>query len=82
MRVGNGTSSRGGCGSRGAEAKEIALDVKIDPIAAGTYVLCDRNRMQQIVGNLLSNAVKFCPKGCHGQGYLQARTHQSPDLGK
>ncbi len=43
-----------------AEAKNIALDVHLDP---GLIVLCDRDRMLQVMWNLLSNAIKFTPSG-------------------
>jgi signal transduction histidine kinase len=44
-----------------AEAKEIAIEESLDPLAAG--FVGDPNRLQQIVWNLLSNAIKFTPKG-------------------
>jgi PAS domain S-box-containing protein len=44
----------------GAEAKGIAIDVKIDP-AVGP-LLGDQDRLQQVIWNLLSNAVKFTPR--------------------
>jgi PAS domain S-box-containing protein len=44
-----------------AEAKEIELQVDLDPTVGEVY--CDPSRMQQVVWNLLSNAVKFTPKG-------------------
>jgi PAS domain S-box-containing protein len=44
-----------------AEAKDIALEVKLAPIAS--KVLGDPDRLQQVVWNLASNAVKFTPKG-------------------
>ena len=44
-----------------AEAKEIQLDVKLEPI--DSKVLADPDRLQQVVWNLASNAVKFTPKG-------------------
>ena len=42
-----------------AEAKQIALRVKLDPKAGP--VSGDPDRLQQVVWNLLSNAVKFTP---------------------
>jgi PAS domain S-box-containing protein len=43
-----------------AEAKGIALDVRVEP---GLKVLCDRDRMQQVMWNILSNAIKFTLSG-------------------
>jgi signal transduction histidine kinase/DNA-binding response OmpR family regulator len=44
-----------------AEAKQIALQLKIDPSAG--VVKADAARLQQVFWNLLSNAVKFTPEG-------------------
>jgi PAS domain S-box-containing protein len=43
-----------------AEAKDITLDVHVSP---DLTVLCDRDRMLQVMWNLLSNAIKFTPSG-------------------
>ncbi len=43
-----------------AEAREITLDVQLDPSAS--KAICDPIRIQQVVWNLVSNAVKFTPK--------------------
>ena len=44
-----------------AEAKAIAFEVNIDPVA-GTLTGI-RDRLRQVLWNLLSNAIKFTPKG-------------------
>jgi PAS domain S-box-containing protein len=44
-----------------AEARDITLDLQLDPSASRTS--CDPGRIQQVVWNLLSNAIKFTPRG-------------------
>jgi hypothetical protein len=44
-----------------AEARDISLDVQLDP--AARHASCDATRIQQVVWNLLTNAVKFTQKG-------------------
>jgi signal transduction histidine kinase len=46
-----------------AQAKEIKLIVKLDPVVLQTTG--DAARLQQVVWNLLSNAIKFTPSGGH-----------------
>ena len=46
------------------ESKDIAYAIEIDP-AIPDYLLCDSQRIKQIVSNLLGNAVKFTPE--HGK---------------
>ncbi len=47
--------------SPAAEAKSIAVQVVLDPLA--NAIMGDAQRLQQAVWNLLSNAIKFTPKG-------------------
>jgi signal transduction histidine kinase/ActR/RegA family two-component response regulator len=52
-----------------ASAKDIPIDVQIDP--AARTMIGDPARLQQAVWNLLSNAIKFTPSG--GRVHLHAR---------
>jgi CheY-like chemotaxis protein len=56
-----------------AEAREITLDVQLDPSAS--KAMCDPIRIQQVVWNLVSNAVKFKPK--HGTVRVTLARHNS-----
>jgi signal transduction histidine kinase len=51
----------------GADAKEIRLDVRLDPLTSP--VMGDADRLQQVIWNLLSNAIKFTPQN----GLVQVR---------
>ncbi|MCV3215526.1 PAS domain-containing protein, partial [Plectonema radiosum NIES-515] len=44
-----------------AQEKSIEMHLQIEPNVG--KVLCDFNRLQQVVGNLLNNAIKFTPAG-------------------
>jgi PAS domain S-box-containing protein len=52
-----------------AEAKQIRLQVVLDPLAGP--VSADPNRLQQVFWNLLTNAVKFTPRGGRVQVLLE-----------
>lgn len=56
-----------------AQAKGI--DFRQNVVERGLRLVCDRDRLQQIVVNLLSNAVKFTPQG--GSVSLTLRRDQS-----
>jgi signal transduction histidine kinase len=56
------------------EAKQIAVDIDIDPLA-GT-VNADATRLQQVFWNLLSNAVKFTGSG----GRIHVKLERRQDL--
>ena len=44
-----------------AHDKGISVRVEVDPSAP--HVVCDADRIQQVIGNLLGNALKFTPRG-------------------
>lgn len=52
-----------------AEAKGIAIQCVLDPLAAPVFA--DPDRLQQVFWNLLSNAVKFTPRGGSVQVLLE-----------
>jgi PAS domain S-box-containing protein len=54
-----------------AQARDIRLDLSIDPTAGP--VLGDARRLQQVIWNLLSNAIRFAPEG----GRVQVRTENT-----
>ncbi|HEV2845598.1 MAG TPA: cache domain-containing protein, partial [Thermoanaerobaculia bacterium] len=57
-----------------ADAKEIAVERRLDPAAARAKG--DPQRLQQIVWNLLSNAVKFTPRDGRMEVSLERRSSQ------
>ncbi|HEX9943863.1 MAG TPA: ATP-binding protein [Thermoanaerobaculia bacterium] len=57
-----------------ADAKEIRIERRLDPAAAGAKG--DPQRLQQVVWNLLSNAVKFTPRGGRIEVALERRDSQ------
>jgi signal transduction histidine kinase len=56
-----------------ADAKRIAIETHIDPTVSP--ILCDPERLQQVVWNLLSNAIKFTPP----DGRVEVRIEQDID---
>ena len=44
-------------------AGEYGVTVEVEPVAPGSGVLADEDRLMQVVTNLLSNAIKFSPRG-------------------
>jgi CheY-like chemotaxis protein len=61
MEIGSVVKAAIGTVSPAANAKGVLLQLIQDP--AGTAVMGDPERLQQVFWNLLSNAVKFTPKG-------------------
>jgi signal transduction histidine kinase len=56
-----------------ADAKRIVIATHMDPTVCA--ILCDPDRLQQVVWNLLSNAIKFTPPG----GRVEVRIEQDID---
>ena len=46
-----------------AQASDRDVTIRTDLVHPGTYVHCDRGRIQRAVANLLDNAIKFSPEG-------------------
>jgi signal transduction histidine kinase/ActR/RegA family two-component response regulator len=57
-----------------AEAKEIQLQMIIDPVADS--IRGDAARLQQVIWNLLSNSIKFTPKG----GYVAVTVERNDSM--
>ena len=54
-----------------AEAKGIHLDLDLEP--AGSRIIGDANRLEQVLWNLLSNAIRFVPSGGRVEVALRRR---------
>lgn len=57
-----------------ADAKSITLHSSIKGISGDVTLLCDRDRMLQVLGNLLGNALKFTPD--HGSVNIAVTSDQ------
>jgi PAS domain S-box-containing protein len=55
-----------------ADKKKIQIHVDTQPNLP--FVLCDADRIGQVMGNILSNAVKFLPNG----GFVRVQSHLTP----
>jgi signal transduction histidine kinase len=53
----------------GPLARQKAIGIEIDPSPTACTILCDKDRILQVLSNLIGNAIKFTPEG----GLIQVR---------
>ena len=59
-----------------AKAREERVEIVIVNQAADTAIVCDCDRIQQVLSNLVSNAIKFSEPGSQVTVELQASAHE------